>query len=500
MEAIVSRVRYGLAFCATLYIVMFLAVVVLRIAYPYELEWMEGGTVDHVRQILSGAQVYGPPSLKFVPYVYPPFYYYVSALFCLVFGVGFFPLRLVSFLSSLGCMIIIYRFVQKETNSVVDGIISTGLYIATYRLCGTWFDLARVDSLSMLLILASLYLLRFRPRTATMVYAGALMSLAFLTKQSSLIIALFVALYCIVIFRGWHRWIYILVFVVTAGLLTSVMIWVSHGWYFYYVFELPAQHSLAPDMIWKYIYSDLVVSVTVACGFTIWLICSAIARGQRNDIVYYTCFWGGLFMTSFLTRIHRGGYDNVLMPVYAAVAIGFGIGLNKFIKRYLVENNDLHERDPFIGRWIKFRVYGVLAFCVVQFIMLWYNPAGQIPTGEDKKAGDLLIDVMKKIPGEVYLPYHGYLPILAGKSTYAHAMAIGDIVGSQSDSLREDILRQVRDAIRTRTFRAIILDQPTFTEDIMKNYAYRGPIFHDQNVFYPVTGSKMRPEAIFLLK
>ena len=87
---------------AVLYVVVFCVIVVSRISYPYELEWMEGGSVDHVKRILSGLQLYVEPDLQFVPFIYTPVYFYVSALFSKLLGIGFFPLRMVSFLSSLG--------------------------------------------------------------------------------------------------------------------------------------------------------------------------------------------------------------------------------------------------------------------------------------------------------------------------------------------------------------------------------------------------------------
>src|SRR5690242_13004900 len=72
-----------------------------RISFPYELHWMEGGSVDHVRRILAGEPLYVPPSIDFVPYTYTPWYFYLSAFVSRIIGIGFIPLRLVSIVACI---------------------------------------------------------------------------------------------------------------------------------------------------------------------------------------------------------------------------------------------------------------------------------------------------------------------------------------------------------------------------------------------------------------
>lgn len=74
-----------------IFILAYVLTALARISYPYELEAMEGGMVDHVLQILDGGRLYGPPSIQFVPYAYPPLYYYLAAALSHVLPVGFFP-------------------------------------------------------------------------------------------------------------------------------------------------------------------------------------------------------------------------------------------------------------------------------------------------------------------------------------------------------------------------------------------------------------------------
>ena len=85
-------------------IAVYLYVALRQLGYPYELEWMEGGSVEIVGRVLHGQALYVAPSLHYVPYTYPPLYFWVSALVAKMTGLSFLPLRLVSFVSSLGCL------------------------------------------------------------------------------------------------------------------------------------------------------------------------------------------------------------------------------------------------------------------------------------------------------------------------------------------------------------------------------------------------------------
>src|SRR6266513_2662125 len=78
----------------------FAVVAVRRATYPYQIEWLEGGAVEHVRRILQGRALYPAPSVDFVAYPYPPLYFLLSAGVALFTGVGYLPLRIVSIAGS----------------------------------------------------------------------------------------------------------------------------------------------------------------------------------------------------------------------------------------------------------------------------------------------------------------------------------------------------------------------------------------------------------------
>src|SRR5205807_6760411 len=67
------------AVAAVVAVVAVTAVMLRRVGHPYELEWLEGGSVEHVRRVLHGRSLYPAPSVDFVSYPYPPLYWWVSA-------------------------------------------------------------------------------------------------------------------------------------------------------------------------------------------------------------------------------------------------------------------------------------------------------------------------------------------------------------------------------------------------------------------------------------
>ena len=47
-------------------------IVARRFAYPFELEWLEGGSLIQVLRLLDGQPLYAPPSLDYIAFNYPP--------------------------------------------------------------------------------------------------------------------------------------------------------------------------------------------------------------------------------------------------------------------------------------------------------------------------------------------------------------------------------------------------------------------------------------------
>ena len=225
----------------------FLFIAFSRIAFPFSLEWMEGGSFVQVSRILEGQPLYVRPSFDFIPQIYPPVYFYISALASKILGNSFVPLRLVSILATLGILFLIYELVYKQSGSKSGGILASGFFCATYELSGHWFDIARVDSLALaFLLLAAYFLLKDQPIASTI--GGIFLALSCFTKQTMLILAGVFIIFCLLL-PSKNRLIFVgtAVFGFLAG--TVVLDWSSEGWYSYYIFHLPGRHNLLPNII-----------------------------------------------------------------------------------------------------------------------------------------------------------------------------------------------------------------------------------------------------------
>ena len=152
-----ERLHAILRFCvvagALVYIGLYFVLAALRVQYPFELEWLEGAMVDHVRIILAGKPLYARPSLEFTPLTYTPGYFYLAAGLSLALGVDFLPLRLISIAASAAVLLLLFALASRETQEGRSGVLAAGVFAATYGWTDGWFDLARTDSLFIALAL-----------------------------------------------------------------------------------------------------------------------------------------------------------------------------------------------------------------------------------------------------------------------------------------------------------------------------------------------------------
>lgn len=494
-HALATVLRYGLLGGAGLYIVVYLAVAILRMRYPFELEWMEGATLDHVTRILSGQSIYVAPSLEFVAFPYTPFYYYLSALSVLLFGVGLPALRLVSFASSLVCLLMIGLIVGRQTSKAYAGVLAAGLCAATFKVSGAWFDLARVDSTYLAFLLIAVYLLKFHSSAMAAIVAAVLISLAALTKQTALAMALPLIIYCVLTRK---RNLLSLVFplVLVLGLYTLVLNAMSDGWFLYYVFDVPRHHPLVKDMVLGFWKQDIAAVLPLASLVGLFYFSTQNRDRWKSEGLFYLSVCAGLVLGGWGGRLNFGGYNNALMPAYAALAIVFGLGFNRALTW-------LAQWSP-SSRKVEVFVY---ASCMLQFLLLLYNPAQAIPTAQDLAASQQALGAIAATPGDVWVPYHGYLGTLAGKKSHAHIEALRDFVdlGPQSTT-RDALIREIRSEVQEHRFVAIFAPVqnwawwfPAELKEVEVVYSARSSAFPDVLELPMVTGWNVGKERMYVL-
>jgi 4-amino-4-deoxy-L-arabinose transferase-like glycosyltransferase len=492
LNRLARLLRSGALFIAIGYVGLYLSVALLRVSYPFDLEWMEGSSVEHVRRLLTGRPLYVAPSLEFIPHNYPPLYFYVSAAVAQVLGVTPTSLRLVSIVSSLASFVAIYLLVKRETGNRYAAGLAAGLFAATFRIAGAFFDIARVDSLFLALFLAGVYLIRAHTKHSMLVCAGLLFSLAILTKQTALVMTGPVILYLAM--TDVRRALILLgVLGLVAGGGTLALDYLSNGWYTYYVFELPTQFAarLVRSRLVFFWTDDILSPLTIACGLAAIGLASMLSTAKSRG-GFYLVVTAGMLLGAWLPRLQSGGYNNTLMPAFAGISILFGIGV--------------HEIMQYAQRWSpQERVVvgiGVYSFCILQFAGLLYNPITQIPTRRDENAGRALVEKLAQIPGRIFMPYHSgcYVAELMERCGSAHQMSISDIRQFGSDEARTMLADDYGRAIAEKRFDVILLDggDRTFLAAIEKHYVRQELDLGGANVLWPLTGFRTRPQLMFV--
>ena len=306
------------AIAAVLPLAAYVWVVAHRLGYQYELDWMEGGSVELTGRVLAGHSLYVAPSLSFVGWAYPPLYYWVTAAVAKVVGLGFLPLRLVSALSAVAAMATLGWIVVRETGDRIAALVGAGLFAAAYKLSGSWFDVGRVDSLFVALTLVALaWGVRARG-----VKGGALLGvvafLAFLTKQTALVAVAPALLYLVVTRRrvGVAAAVTLAALVVSSTALLDAL---TNGWYRYYVFSELAGQAWVSQLwlgFWRHDILSPEWPLAALLGFmaATW----AMPRRPRARFGWSTGYWlataAGLLAAAWISRLHTGGYRPTRRP------------------------------------------------------------------------------------------------------------------------------------------------------------------------------------------
>lgn len=433
------------------YLTLYVVLVALRVRYPFELEWLEGASVDHVRTILSGRPLYGPPSLDFVPLTYTPLFFYLGALLSKIVGVGFLPLRLISIVSSFLLLFVIFRIVVRETQDRDAGLLAAGLFAATFGWTGGWLDLARTDCLFLLIVFIAIYVLRWSTSARSAALAGALVALAFLAKQTGVVVAVPLALICAT--RGWRP---VVAFgaVVVASVVGTTMLFdrITDDWYFYYIYLVPRQHPVSVQSVvgfWRYdLMRPFGIALVGSLAYLVW----KLRRGERSVAIFYGLAGAGLFGGAWLSRLHSLSFVNVVLPAYAAVAVVFPMAVHELVGRA----KRTRSGKP------SAMVPLLLMLSLAQLAALVYSPVSFVPTARDVRTGQELLRHMAATPGRIFVPYHGYLPALIGRETNANATPLADVIRGGVTDVELGLARRLDEALRTHYYDAVFgLETPT---------------------------------------
>ena len=482
----IIAVALGVAFIA-----LVLALSILRLAYPYEIEWMEGAMVDHIVRVIHGQPIYTAPSLDFVAWLYPPLYYWVSALVMKLTGIGFFAGRIVSFASTIFTALVLGWMTLRITASKLLGFLTIALYFATYHLTGFYFDIVRNDAFFTFLVVASALPFFWKNRVAPFLSALILV-LAFLAKQQAIFFLPPLA-FCYWV-RNRREGIQFSVVALGLGVVSIFALnAATHGWSNYYMFSIP--HAKEVDFVairMLGVFPDYALGPLAACTLAMLLLPLLKKEGGGGwswlgtPTALLILMSLAALMAGAFSLGNEGGYRNVMMPFAAFVVPLLPIALN-----------EVRLAKPEYGRYIYLAI-------IFQFVALYFNPLSEkmlIASARQRRGGEEFMRKLAAMPGDVFIPYHGFIATQAGKQPHAEILAALDVLHMHDTTARR-LEAEYDSAYAQHRFSAIIMEESNqFRVDSIAHYTYAGRMLREPNVMLTrVASDATRPEFIFVPK
>lgn len=418
-----------------------------RILYPFDLEWMEGGMLAHVWQLSDGDGIYNEPSVDFIPFLYTPLYPAVLAVLEPIFGISYQVARTVSVLSIVAIVVFTYRSLVGQAEPAqrpaarVGTAVAGGVMAATYPWVEGWFDIARADSLFLAMVIGGLLALSSWARTghgwaghARVGAAAAVLALSFFCKQTGV---LYVAAGgFILLVMNWRR---LPVYVGVAGLIglggTWVMNRVTGGWFWTYIYEVHQAHDTNMDRFYKsfdhILWKFPVVTVVIASALLVTLATWAVTQ-KRPPSSKPLFVWSWVFAVSCLVGAlgwaTQWAHFNAYIPAMVTGGIAAGAALPALAGCWasFTESGPagLRGMPAWPGQVLAMLVAATLGW---QLQDAWWKPAPFVPKVRDVRAGHRLIEIIRDIDGDVFMPFHPWYPKLAGKRVYTHRMGVMDV-------------------------------------------------------------------------
>jgi len=482
---------------AAAYIVLFGVTALVRLGYPFPLEVTEPASLGEVRRILAGQPLYVAPTLDYVPMVYGPIYFYLSALVATIAGATFAPLRLVSLLASLGSMALVFCLVQRETCSRGAGLVAAGILAASNPFGETALDLGRVDALFMFLVLASVYVARLgtlriggRARPYLLSASGALLGLAAFTKlpeaAAPIAVGVFIGIALIV-----RRAViaFVLGACASAGLVLLLLRLQADPLATWYVWDLPRQHELGRELLGRFWFSDVLPRFFVALVLGPVFLLGRAAREDRRALQFYTPALASIIGVVWASRSGGGGSQNVLLPAFAVLAILLGVGLHETMRQF----------DGSSTRARTFQAY-LMGLCLIQLALVVYDPRAVVPYGTDRVADQKLAAAVSALPGPVFAPdFGGYTTPAQGQQQPIQG-AIDELFGGFGGRMTTEGMAwraDLNQALRQRRFRYVLLEtHDCCLTDAVKASGYidKGALIPESDDFYAWKAART-PEA-----
>jgi hypothetical protein len=424
------------------FVLLFLYVSFKRLRYPFELDRIESGMMTSVWRLRQGYPLYTAPGLTWVPFLYAPLFFYLSAALSKVMGLSYAPLRMVSILSTLGTLGAIGTMVWKETGRLAAAIVAIGLFASLYLFVLGWFDVGRVDSLSVFLFLLAV----LATRRAHPLVAAVFWLLAFQSKQT------FLPLGLAVFVVEWQRPRRMLMGMVAFGAMAwGSVAWLNHvtnHWYSFYAFGTPIGLRWDPRVAAMFPMADLLAPWPIAAVLILAAAVLTPMHWRKREGSFFAIVTALLVGAVWFVRAHVGANVNAVLPLYAWIAILTGVAMHRLLT--LWETRSESETVPQV--WTAPALLWLAL--TVQLAAHMYRPGELVPAAGELAVRQDFLSSLRATPGDVWLANHSYDGILAGKPMHAEMDAYDAVLGRPYAPAVAEFDRQ----IAAQQFSAVVLD------------------------------------------
>ena len=441
-----------------------------RIAYPGDLEWMEGATLVSAMRVRDGLPLYGEPAGDYVPFIYPPLYAWIVGALSHVFPLGYALGRGVSTACTIVAGGALVFAARKEGASWMLSLSTLGLFAAVWDDSGTFFDLCRTDSLSLALAGWAVVLTPLPSRRAT-IAGGLLLALAFTAKQHVALLGVPMLAWVWRTHGRQRAMTFAVASVVPALLFVGAMSIATDSRFLTWLVRVPAAHGqtlsrLVPGAQFE-VWKALPISTTAALLAGTWL-------WKRS---YWSMVSGMTLVIVSIMRGHTGGYLNVLIPMMwlqcllpIVAANAFGGPRARSVAALVVAAQLLFWRTDY-GRLLPALRAGKPVVAAWQGAQL--DPRRYVPTQTDVANMQNVIAEISRLLDPILIPHAPFYAVMAGKRPSFALIALWDIdhVGG---ALKLGVAT-VDDAI-AHDFRSAVLPDDKLGHGFTDHWAKKGSI------------------------
>lgn len=512
------------------------ALFVVRVPYPYDLEWMEGGMMVHAWRIQHHLPIYTAPSADWIPFIYPPGYAALLAAAGSLFGLTPAVGRCISLVGAFAAAsALVYAVRERPTLALCGAAVFLGVYPET----GAFFDLVRTESLFVGLLAWSI-VFAFRGGRLSAEASGLLLVAAFLVKHNAAVfgVPLVVGLWARDGVPAAVR--FGLAAVLPAVAVTALLQWRTQGYFLTYLLSVPAAHGFADGRHWPGTPFELGGALPVAAlaaavavvAFSPWsyrakalaiafgavfavfthesggtlglgrvkgvasvgiwgssAAMAALAIGAVGLLVWRTpearrlgLLIGGVVITAVglaaLMRAHVGGFINVHMSMFWVISLVFTLAMAHW-----------RSKGAYMGPAL-----------VLSAQLAWAHAHLDVeklsPTPADTAAGDAIVAKLRELPEPLLSPFAPWLAVQAGHSPSWHLIALWDITNHKKTPFPR-AKKQIEGAFAAHHWAAVIDASDSMDYRLRENYRSDAKLPGDFNAFRPRSGWRARPQAIY---